>query len=69
MNDCGYTVVRFYQRGGKRAIRRGLTLEQAQAHCDDPETCSSTCTRARGIARTRRVGPWFDGYREDRRVR
>ena len=45
--------------------RRGLTLEQAQAHCKDPETSSSTCTSEEGLGRTRMYGPWFDGYEEE----
>ena len=61
-----YKIVRSYLHGGKRTIRRGLTLELAQAHCRDPETSSRTCTTAKAKARTRRVGQWFDGYEEDR---
>jgi len=57
-----YKIVRHYFRNGKRTIKTGLTLEQAQAHCGDPETSSSTCTKAKNVARTRRLGPWFDGY-------
>jgi len=53
-----------YFRGGKRTIRRGLTLEEAQAHCKDPETSSSTATSAAAKRRLRDLGPWFDGYEE-----
>ena len=60
-----YRVVRMYFRGGKRTIARGLTLAEAQAHCSDPEASSSTCTTSAGKARTRRMGPWFDGYDAD----
>jgi hypothetical protein len=56
-----YKIVRFYLGGGKRTIRTGLTLAQAQAHCRDPETSSRTARRAR----SRRAGPWFDGYTEE----
>jgi hypothetical protein len=59
-----YKIIRMYFRGGRREIARGLTLEQAQAHCTDPETSSSTCTKAAGKRRTRLRGPWFDGYEE-----
>ena len=58
-----YKIVRHYQQGyRKRIIKRGLTLEQAQAHCNDPETSSSTCEGKVARARTRRSGRWFDGY-------
>ena len=60
-----YKIVRGYFRGGRRTIATGLTLAEAQAHCQDPETSSRTCTKAAGKARTRRMGPWFDGYEED----
>ena len=60
-----YRIVRMYFRGGRRVISRGLTLEEAQAHCSDPETSSSTATSAVARRRTNRLGPWFDGYEED----
>jgi len=68
-----YNVIRFYRdarstphRPRRRTITRGVTLEQAQRHCQDPQTSSSTCTNASGKARTRRLGPWFDGYEAQR---
>ena len=59
-----YKVIRFYGNhpGKRRAIDSGLTLEQAQAHCNDPENSSTTCTNKSARATTRRMGPWFDGY-------
>ncbi len=57
-----YKIVRFFQNRPKRTIYTGMTLEQAQEHCKDPETSSKTCTKAAGKARTRRYGQWFDGY-------
>ena len=59
-----YKIIRFYFRGGKVTIETGLTLEQAQAHCQNPETSSSTATSAKAKRRTKLRGPWFDGYRE-----
>ena len=56
-----YTIYRFYFRGGKRTIKGGLTLEEAQSHCKDPQTSSRTCTSSVGKRRTKRMGPWFDG--------
>ena len=58
-----YKIVRMYFKGSKpRTINTGLTLEQVQAHCQNPETSSSTCTKSAGKARTKRYVAWFDGY-------
>ena len=61
-----YKVVRMYFNDDipKRTIKTGLTLEEAQAHCNDPETSSRTATSAEAKRRTERYGPWFDGYEE-----
>jgi hypothetical protein len=63
-----YKIVRMHQnespRGFRRTIKTGLTLKEAQAHCQDPETSSRTCTRAENKRITREGGPWFDGYEE-----
>ncbi len=63
-----FYVIRFYKDAAirRRVIERGLTLEEARAHCHDPETSSSTCTSAAGKRRTARLGAWFDGYEEAR---
>lgn len=48
-----YKIVRFFEDGrNSKTINKGLTLEEAQAHCQDPST--------RGVMPdgTR----WFDGY-------
>ena len=57
-----YSIVRSYFNGPSRVIERGLTLEEAQAHCSDPNTSSSTGTNPGAKARTKKLGPWFDGY-------
>jgi hypothetical protein len=61
-----YKIIRFYRESplSRRTVKTGLTLEQAQAHCADKETSSSTCTHADGKRRTRKYGEWFDGYEE-----
>jgi len=61
-----YKILRMYFNDDvpTEVITKGLTLEQAQAHCKDPETSSSTCTSAAGKERTEKYGPWFDGYEE-----
>jgi hypothetical protein len=61
-----YKIVRGFRDSYKRiTIARHLTLEEAQAHCKDPETSSSTCTSTVGKRRTKLHGPWFDGYERE----
>lgn len=61
-----YKVVRHYFQGNrKRTIATGLTLEEAQAHCQDPETSSRTATSSVAKRRTRLQGPWFDSYQTE----
>ena len=64
-----YKIVRMYHYAGvpSRVIKRGLTLEQAQVHCRDPEATSSTCKSAEGKRRTAWCGPWFDSYTKENR--
>jgi len=61
-----YNIVRCYTDSWRksRVIERGLTLEEVQAHCSDPETSSSTCTSAAKLRYTKKVGKWFDAYEE-----
>lgn len=61
-----YKIVRMF-RGDhpRKTVRRGLTLEEAQKHCREPSTSSSTCTDAKGLALTRKFGAWFDGYEQE----
>jgi hypothetical protein len=48
-----YSIIRFYQDANKdrETIVRGLTLEQAQAHCRRDDTHGAR---------------WFDGYEEEK---
>lgn len=57
-----YKIRRHFKDLNRRNIvlRTGLTLAQAQAHCNDPETCSVTALRKNSY--TKKVGDWFDGY-------
>ena len=54
-----YKIVRMYMRGKSRAVSGmgGLTLEQAQEYCHDPETSWKTCTKAAGKRRTAQMKP------------
>jgi len=62
-----YRIVRMYQNPHLRSyvVKRGLSLEEAQAHCRDPETSSRTATGYDAQRRTMAAGPWFDGYEEE----
>jgi len=57
-----YKIVRSYLHHPPRTIKRGLTLEEVQAHCRNLETGSYTCTNSRGKALTKKRGHWFDGF-------
>lgn len=61
-----YKIVRYYRdhEGKKTTIKTRLSLEEAQAHCADPETSSSTAKSTEARRRTETWGPWFDGYVE-----
>ncbi len=52
MAECNsYNIVRHFRVSGRRKIiKRNVSLEIAQLHCNDP--------------RTRRAGVWFDGYEQ-----
>jgi hypothetical protein len=46
-----YKIIRFFSNGEKRIIKTGLTLEQAQEHCQREDT--------------HKAGIWFDGYTKE----
>ena len=62
-----YKIVRMYFSSdvSNRVVKRGLTLDEAQRHCQDPETSSSTCRKSHNVKRTQERGNWFDGYEKD----
>tara|TARA_R110001606_G_C15264854_1_gene638839 strand:+ start:546 stop:791 length:246 start_codon:yes stop_codon:yes gene_type:complete len=45
-----YKIIRFRFNASNRTIKKGLTLEQAQAHCQDEKTSGEG---------------WFDGYESE----
>ena len=51
-----YKIVRFRFQGENEVIRRGLTLDQAQEHCNDESTHGGS---------TEDGTAWFDGYEMD----
>ena len=64
-----YKVIRYYEgsraKVWKRTMKRGLTLEQAQAHCASPEASSKTATSDKAKRATRKVGHWYDGWSKE----
>ena len=65
MTTKRYEVVRMYgyRRRDCDVIKSDLTLEEAQEHCNDPETSSRTCSEETAD-KLNIEGIWFDGYRE-----
>lgn len=60
-----YKIMRLYFHGSPRTIKKNLTLEEAKAHCSDPETSSRTCKKSVNKRRTLERGHWFDSYCEE----
>ena len=62
-----YKIIRgfFSDDFDNEVIETDLTLEEAKAHCGDPETSSRTCTEPHLVAMTEERGPWFDGFEEE----
>ena len=61
-----YSIVRMHRDDRPdRIMRRGLTLEQAQAHCRREDThCQEQITDPQ-TGETRKETIWFDGYQKD----
>lgn len=47
-----------------RIVETGLSREQAEAICQDPDNNSKTTTTSEGKAVTRKYGEWFFGFTE-----
>ncbi len=62
-----YTIIRCFANRSRDAevVRTGLTEEEAREHCNDPETSSRTATSEEAQRRTKKYGPWFDGFRKE----
>lgn len=56
-----YRIVRFYEHGDRRVTHNSLSLEEAQTHCNNPETSSATATDPYIDDK----GHWFDGYEKE----
>lgn len=62
-----YKVIRFFREDSSlnHVVFTGMTLEEAQLHCNDPETSSSTAIGKETTAITEEFGDWFDGWTEE----
>jgi len=56
-----YKIIRFFFSSNKsnKTIKSGLTLDEAQAHCQDPSTHVNE-----GTGESNPEKWWFDGYTE-----
>lgn len=59
-----YKVIRNWFQGPGRVIKCGLTLEEAQAHCQRPDT-RRVVTKVWSDGSTFERVEWFDGYEEE----
>lgn len=59
-----YKITRFFKssKPSAKIIKKGLTIEQAQQWCKDPESSSITCKQILNVVDTEERGNWFDGY-------
>lgn len=57
-----YTLHRCYFNGQRIILDTGLTLEEVQEWCNDPETSSRTCEGKEAKERAIKRGPWFDAF-------
>ena len=57
----------FFEDINNRTIQTGLTLEEAQEHCQDKETSATTASQAALDIELKKSGSvkWFDGYSEE----
>jgi len=62
-----YSIVRFYESGSKstKVLKSGVSLKEAKAHCNDPETAWNTAVTRSAKAHTAMHGAWFDGWRKE----
>lgn len=59
-----YSIWRHYKNDTwkRMHVKSGLTKEEAQAHCRNPETSSRTCTSEEEVKHTALFGEWFDAW-------
>jgi hypothetical protein len=60
-----YKVIRLFFNGPNKVLLKGLTLADAQEFCSEANSSSRTTTSKEGKERTKKYGPWFNGYTEE----
>lgn len=62
-----YKITRYYsnKKWLNEVVKTGLSLTDAQKHCQDPETCWLTAVEPANKRRTVLHGEWFDGYSKE----
>ncbi len=60
-----YTIVRFHAHRARETLLTGQTLDEAKAHCNSPESSSTTASSAMAAEYTAKYGPWFDGFQKE----
>lgn len=64
---AGYRVmILFRDHDRTRTLATGLTEQEAQEMCRQPEGSSKTAVSPTAKARTAKWGPWFYAYDEDK---
>lgn len=59
-----YMIIKFYEDGRQRVIRRGLDREEARAICNDPETSSMTARKPAGCAgNEKQIARWHESQK------
>ncbi len=58
-----YKIIRHFKNSDRKMVVRDYcTRAEVKEHCSSIEASSRTCTTVDNNARTRRSGPWFDGF-------
>ena len=58
-----YKILRYFSTPGRvaKVRKRGLSIDQARRHCNDPVTSSLTANKGRGGS----TCDWFDGFTKE----
>lgn len=62
-----YEIIRHYKNDSSKnkTMKKGLTRQEAQEWCKDPETSSRTAEEPENVKHTEENGEWFDGFEKE----